>query len=104
MLIQLEKVVLKSLNMEDPEEMKLVEKLQEDLFEKKMMYEDLRRQLAKFKEEQKKEREIQEAQIKIVEDLDMILKQQHEESLRKHDETITGIATLLEMIKKQQQP
>jgi hypothetical protein len=33
MFIKPEKVVMKSLNIEDPEEMKLVEKLQEDLFE-----------------------------------------------------------------------
>jgi len=33
--------------------MKLVEKLQEDLFEQKMLSEDLRRQLTELKEEQK---------------------------------------------------
>jgi len=39
--------------MEDLEEMKLVEKLQEDMFKQKMVFEDLRRQLAELKEEQK---------------------------------------------------
>jgi len=53
MFINLEKVVLKSLNIEDPEEMKLMEKLQRDLFEQKMVSKDLRRQLVELKEEQK---------------------------------------------------
>jgi len=86
--------------MEDPEEMKLVEKLQEDLFEQKMVFEDLRRQLAELKEEQTQQRVIQEAQIKKTKDLVMRLKQQHDESLAKQaalekNETNAGIVGIL---------
>jgi len=45
------KHVLKAMNMKDPEEMKLVEKLEEELFEHKMMFEDLRRQLIEVNNE-----------------------------------------------------
>ena len=85
------------MNMKDPEEMKLVEKLEEELFEHKMMFEDLRRQLIEVNNEQKQQRTIQEAQIKKREDLEMIVKQQSEEIK-------SGIASLLELMKKQQQP
>ena len=93
--------------MEDLEEMKLVEKLQEDLFKRKMVSEDLRR-LVELKEEPKQQRVIQEAQIKKTEDLEMRLKQQHDESLanqaaleKKQDETNAGIADILKMLKNQ---
>jgi len=81
MLIKPEKYVMKSLNMEDHEEMKLVKKLQEDPFEPKMVFEKLRRQLAKVKEEQKQQRAIPEAQIKKIEVLEMRVKQHREENL-----------------------
>jgi len=48
-----------------------------------MVSEDLRRQLAELKEEQKQHRVIQEAQIKKTKDLEMRLKQHHDESLAK---------------------
>ena len=75
--------------------MKLVEKLQEDLFEQKMMFEDLRRQLAEVKEEQKQQRSIQEAQIKKTEDMEMTMKQQFVEIK-------SGIASLIKMMQQQQ--
>ena len=59
-----EKVVIKSLNLEDPEDVKLIEKLQEDMLHQKMVFEDLKRQLAELKGEQKQQRIIQEAQIR----------------------------------------
>jgi len=74
---------------------KLVEKLQEDLFEQKMMFEDLRRQLAEVKEEQKQQRSIQEAQIKKTEDMEMTMKQQFVEIK-------SGIASLIKMMQQQQ--
>jgi len=92
--------------MENPKEMKLVEKLQEDLFERKMVSEDLRRQLLELKEEQMEHRIIQEAQINKIEELKMNLMQQHEESLakqaaleKKQDETNAGINDILKMLK-----
>jgi len=90
--------------MEDPKEMKLVEKLQEDLFEQKMVSKDLRRQLSELNEEQKQQRVIQEAQIKKTEGLEMILQKQHEEIMDEQSEITINIAILLDMMKKQQQP
>jgi hypothetical protein len=52
-LVKSEKPVLKALKIKDPEEEKKVEKLQKELFEQKLIFESLRRQLAEMKEEQK---------------------------------------------------
>jgi len=94
-ITQMLKNLLKALNKKDPKEVKLVEKLQEDLFEQKMMFEDLRRQLAEVKEEQKQQRSIQEAQIKKTEDMEMTMKQQFVEIK-------SGIASLIKMMQQQQ--
>jgi len=64
--------------------------------------------VAELKEEQKQQRVIQEAQIKKAEELELKLKQQHDESLvkqaaleKKQDEEIAGIADSLKMLKNQ---
>ena len=103
MLIKPERVVMKSLNMEDPGEMKLVEKLQEDLVEQKMVSEDFWRQLSELNEEQKQQRVIHKAQIKKIEDIEMRLQKQHEETMTEKSEIKNDIVILLDMTKKQQQ-
>jgi len=96
-LVKPKKPILKALKMKEPEEEKFVEKLQEELLEQKSVSETLRRQLAEVKEKQKHQRAIQEAQVKRTEDLENIVKEQ---SLV----IKTMVATLLDMMKKQQQP
>jgi len=97
-LVKPEKPVLKALKMKEPEEEKFVEKLQEELFEQKVVSETLRRQLAEMKEERKHQRVIQAAQVKITEDLKNTVKEQS-------SEIKPMIATLLDMMKqKPQQP
>jgi len=59
--IKSQEPALKEKKMKDPDEEKKVEKLQEALFEQKLISESLTRQLAEMKEEQKA---IQEAQAK----------------------------------------
>ena len=54
MFIKLEKVVVKRLDLEDLEEDKLIEKLQGHMLEPKMISENLQKELAELKEEQKK--------------------------------------------------
>lgn len=61
---RLEKVVIKRLDPKDPEEVKLIEKLQGDLLDQKMISEDLKNQLAAVREEQKRQIIIQEEQIR----------------------------------------
>jgi len=53
LFIKPKRIVMKSLNMKNLDEVKLVEKLQEDLFEQKMVSENLRRQLEEVKEKHK---------------------------------------------------
>jgi hypothetical protein len=110
MFIKPEKVVIKSLNLDDPKEVKLIEKLQEDLLEQKIISENLQTQLAELIEEKRKQSLKQE-------ELERNLKMQHEEvmakqealekrvqeknleSLRKQDETNVGIAAIMKMMK-----
>jgi len=94
MFVKSQKQVIKDLNMKDPEEENVVEKLQEELFKQKLIIESLRRQLAEMKEEQKA---IQEAQAKRSEDL--------ENTVKKQSEVLKAMMTdMMAMMKKHQQP
>jgi len=53
---------------------KLVEKLQEDMLDLKMISEDLRRQPVELKEEQKQQRIIQESHVRKTKKLELKLK------------------------------
>jgi len=82
------------MKMQDLEEEKKVQKLQEELFELKLISESLRRQIAEMKEEQKA---IQEAQAKRPAALENTVKKQSEE--------LKAMMTdMMAMMKKQQQP
>jgi len=81
---------------------KLVEKLQEDMLDLKMISEDLRRQPVELKEEQNQQRIIQEANVRKTKKLELKLKQQHEETMVDQSKTNAGITAILEMMKKQQ--
>jgi len=76
MFVNSEKQVVTDLKMKDPEEDKKVEKLQEELFEQKLISKYLKRQLAEVKEEQKA---ILEGQAKRLEDIENTVKKQFEE-------------------------
>jgi hypothetical protein len=105
MFIKPEKVVIKRLDLEDPEEVRLIEKLQEDLLDQKLISKDLKNQLTAVRQEQKRQTLIQEEQIRKQEELERNMKKQHRESLAEQAKINVGIATILEMMmKKQQQP
>jgi len=61
--------------MKEPAGAKFVEKLQEELFEQKMVYQALRRQLDEVKQEQKQKRDIQQAQMKKTNDMENTIKE-----------------------------
>jgi len=61
--------------MKEPAGAKFGEKLQEELFEQKMVYEALRRQLDEVKQEQKQKRDIQQAQMKKTNDMENTIKE-----------------------------
>jgi hypothetical protein len=86
--------VIKELKKQDPEEDKKVEKLQQELFEQKMLTKALKRQMAEMKEEQKAH---EEAQARRSEAL--------EEAVKKQSEDLKAmIIDMMTMMKKQQQP
>jgi len=68
-----------------------------------MVSEDFWRQLSELNEEQKQQRVIHKAQIKKIEDIEMRLQKQHEETMTEKSEIKNDIVILLDMTKKQQQ-
>lgn len=62
-------MVIKRLDLEDPEEVKLIEKLQEDMLEHKMTSEALKNQLSEVMKEHKRQSEIQEELIRKQEEM-----------------------------------
>jgi DNA repair exonuclease SbcCD ATPase subunit len=92
--IKPQKPVIKELKKQDPEEDKKVEKLQQELFEQKMLTEALKRQMAEMKEEQKAR---EEAQARRSEAL--------EETVKKQSEDLKAMMIdMMTMMKKQQRP
>lgn len=61
MFIKTEILAIKRQELEDPEEVKLIEKLQGDLLDQKMIYENLQMLLDEHREEQKRQSLKQEA-------------------------------------------
>jgi len=111
MFIKPEKVVIKRLDLDDPEKIKLVDKLQEDMQDHKLTTKALRDQLLVVMQEQKWQNEIQEGLVRKQEELERNMHKHHEESLAKQAElaqeqakTNAGIAALLEMMQKQHKP